>query len=142
VLVRRGQEHGELTIRARAVPHVVAQLRVSVDTPAVMRLGDSLPIAVTAVDPFGNAFPAPSPTFSVSDTSMGRISDQSVVAGPRRGRVRIVVASERVTTSIPIDVVQYVAAVHPVIDTLYFTSLNAHRPVQYQLADDKGQIVT
>ena len=47
VLVQSGRDHRELIIRARAVPHVVAQLRVSIDTPAVLRVGDSLPIEMS-----------------------------------------------------------------------------------------------
>src|SRR6185503_2266533 len=43
ITVRWGRRNAFLTLRARAVPHIVAQLRVSVDSPAVLRLGDSLP---------------------------------------------------------------------------------------------------
>src|SRR3989442_10768411 len=46
VLVRGAHRNAELTLRARAIPHVVAQLRVAVDSPAVLRLGDSLSVSV------------------------------------------------------------------------------------------------
>jgi hypothetical protein len=142
VEVRWAQRRGEVTIRARAVPHVVAQLHISVDTPAVFRLGDSIPIGVTAIDPYGNAFGAPNPAVTVEDTAIGRVSYQTLIAGPRRGTTRMIVKSDRLTASIPIQVTQRVASIHPASDTLYFTSLKAERPLQYVLTDDKGGIVS
>jgi len=141
VLVRRGQEHGELTVRARAVPHVVAQLRVSVDTPAVLRVGDSLPVAVTAIDPFGNTFPAPPARLSLSDTTMGKVAGSVVIGGPRRGATELTVISDYVTSRVPLHVVQYVAAIIPAVDTLTFRSLGAAIPIAYRVRDDRGRVV-
>jgi hypothetical protein len=141
VTARWGRRQRELILRARAIPNVVAQLRVPVDTPAVLRLGDSLPIVVTAVDPFGNTFPAPAPTFVVVDSTIGRIAHASIVAGPKRGRTQLSVTSDRVAIQLPVHVVQYVASVTPEADTLNFTSLGAVQPVRYVLRDDKGGLV-
>jgi hypothetical protein len=141
VTARWGRRQRELILRARAIPNVVAQLRVPVDTPAILRLGDSLPIVVTAVDPFGNTFPAPAPTLAVIDTTIGRIAHASIVAGPKRGRTQLSVTSERVAIQLPLHVVQFVASITPEADTLSFTSLGAVLPVRYVLHDDKGGLV-
>jgi hypothetical protein len=141
VLVRTVYHQSEIVIRARAIPHVVAQLRVSVDTPAVIRLGDSLPIVVTAVDPFGNTFPAPAPRLSVGDTTVGKVVGSAIIAGPKRGMTQLTAGSERVAISVPLRVVQYVASITPALDTLWFTSLRAQLPVAYVMHDDKGAIV-
>src|SRR6266576_4968159 len=122
VMVEWHHRTWQLTLRARAVPHVVAQLRVSVDSPAVLRVGDSLPIVVTAIDPFGNTFPAPPARLSVSDTTMGTVSGSFVIGGPKRGTTEVSVTSNYVSARIPLQVVQYVASIRPASDTLYFTS--------------------
>jgi len=142
VMVEWHHRTWQLTLRARAVPHVVAQLRVSVDSPAVLRVGDSLPIVVTAIDPFGNTFPAPPARLSLTDTTMGKVAGAVVIGGPRRGATELTVTSNYVSARIPLQVVQYVASIRPASDTLYFTSLNAQRPVQYVLRDDRGGIVS
>lgn len=138
VRVRTSRHQSEIIIRARAVPRVVAQLRVSVDTPAVVRLGDSLPIVVTAVDPFGNRFPAPSPYLAVVDTSVATVSGATVIAGPRRGLTQLTVMSDAVSTTVPLRVIQNVVAIVPEAPALRFTSLGAAVPVRYALRDDKG----
>jgi len=141
VMVQSRHRPGVLTLRARAVPHVVAQLRVSVDSPAVLRVGDSLPIAVTAIDPFGNTFPAPPARLSLSDTTMGKVIGSVVVGGPRRGATDLTVISDYVTSRIPLHVVQYVAAIIPAVDTLTFRSLGAVLPIAYRVRDDRGRVV-
>jgi len=171
VLVQRGSLRGELTLRARAVPHVVAQLRVSVDTPAVVRLGDSLLIALTAIDPFGNEFPAPAPILAVDDTNIGRVLGTpfitaprvefpapapglavadttirrvvgaAIITGPRRGFTYITVSSGRVNLNLPLHVVQYVASILSATDTLSFTSLGERLPIAYTVRDDRGRVV-
>src|SRR5206468_7651490 len=111
VLVRGAHRNAELTLHARAIPHVVAQLRVAVDSPSVLRLGDSLPVTVTAVDPYGNTFPAPLPRLSLGDTTVASIAGSTVIGGPRRGSTELTVISDYVTTRVPLKVVQYVASI-------------------------------
>jgi len=142
ITAQRGQLRRELLIHARAVPHVVGQLRVSVDSPAVLRVGDSLRFSVTAIDPYGNTFPAPQPRLALTDTTMGRLSGAVVIGGPKRGALELRVTSNYVTTRVPLRVVQYVASMTPIIDKLEFTSLRAQLPIKYVLHDDKGNIVT
>src|SRR5437867_6255350 len=48
VTVKSYGKESQIVIRARAVPDVVSQLRVALDTPAVLRLGDTLPLRVIA----------------------------------------------------------------------------------------------
>ncbi len=141
IMVRWGQSRGELTIRARAVPYVVTTLRVTVDSAAVLRLGDSLPVTVTAIDPFGNAFPAPQPSLSLTDTTVAMLAGSHLIAGPKRGATELIVTSDYVTSRVPLHVVQYVASITPAVDTLRFTSLGAELPVAYVMRDDKGALV-
>ena len=141
VTVRWGRRNGSLTLRARAVPHVVAQLRVSVDSHAVLRVGDSLPIVVTALDPYGNTFPAPPARLSVSDTTMGTVSGSFVIGGPKRGTTEVTVTSDYVTTRVSLQTVQRVAAIIPGAATLSFRSLGAVVPITYQVRDDRGLVV-
>src|SRR5439155_11540586 len=86
VLVRISGQQSEVVIRARAVPHIVSQIRVLADTPAVLRLGDTLAVGVNAIDPYGNVFVSPDVVLSVGDSGIGWAVGQSVVGGPRRGQ--------------------------------------------------------
>jgi hypothetical protein len=141
VLVRTPRHHSEVVIRARAVPHIVSQIRVLIDTPAVVRLGDSLPVAVNAIDPYGNVFPAPDVTRWVTDSGVGAIAGQTFIGGPHRGWASVGVASHGVAASFPVRVTQYVAAIVPVSDTLRFSALGAQRRVAYVVRDDRGRTV-
>src|SRR6185503_10093522 len=127
VLVRTPSHQSEVVVRARAVPHIVAQLRLEADTPAVLRLGDTLEVRPTAIDPYGNVFPAPDVT--------------RIIGGPRRGRAIVDVTSGGVTTQLPLDVVQYVAAIEPASDTIQLFSLGAEMPLAYVVRDDRGRVV-
>src|SRR6185295_14980923 len=51
VTVHSSTAENQIVIRARAVPYIVAQLRVALDTPAALRLGDTLPVRAIAIDP-------------------------------------------------------------------------------------------
>ncbi len=141
VSVRSGQRTGELKLRALAVPHVVAQLRISVDSLTVVRLGDSLPISVTAVDPYGNVFAPPAPRLSSSDTTVGTVAGSVFLAGPRRGATELEIVSNYVNARIPLRVVQHVAAIVPQTTALRFTSLGAELPIRYAVLDDRGRVV-
>jgi hypothetical protein len=141
VLVHWGQRNRELVIRARAVPHVVAQLRLAIDTPTVIRLGDSLRVSFTALDPYGNEFAAPAPRTTVEDTTLGRVVSGTLIAGPKRGQTRLTVASEGARVTVPLSVMQKVASILPASDTLYFTSLGAAVPLRYTVRDDRGRLV-
>jgi hypothetical protein len=127
VLVRTSSHQHEVVVRARAVPHIVSQLRLEADTPAVLRLGDTLEVRPTAIDPYGNVFPAPDVT--------------RIIGGPLRGRSVVDITSGGVTIQLPLDVVQYVAAIEPVIDTIQLFSLGAEMPVAYVVRDDRGRVV-
>ncbi len=128
------------TIQARAVPHIVSELRVALDTPAVLRLGDTLPIRVNAIDPYGNVFPAPDLAVSLGDSGIGTVVGASVI-GARRGRSNVHVASNGIAAEFPLHVTQYVAAIVPASDTISFTAVGAERPVVYTVRDDRGRIV-
>jgi hypothetical protein len=141
VLVRTVHHQSEILIRAHAVPHVVSQLRVLTDTPAVLRLGDTLPVRVDAVDPYGNAFPAPDLAVSIFDSTFGSVAGVSVIGGPRRGRSVVRVASHGVGVAFPLKVVQYPAAIIPVSDTIRFSSLGDTLPIAYVVRDDRGRLV-
>jgi hypothetical protein len=141
VSVRSGQRTGEIKLRALAVPHVVAQLRISVDSLTVVRLGDSLPISVTAVDPYGNVFAPPAPRLSSSDSTVGTAAGSVFVAGPRRGATELEIVSDYVRARIPLRVVQHVAAIIPQTNALSFTSLGAELPIRYAVLDDRGRLV-
>ncbi len=141
VNVRTSRRENRVVIRARAVPHVVSQLRVLVDTPAVLRLGDTLPVHVDAIDPYGNAFPAPDLAISVGDSAFGSVAGVGVIGGPRRGRSIVRVASHGVQAAFPLQVTQYVAAIVPSSDTLWFSALGAQRQVAYEVRDDRGRVV-
>src|SRR6266550_3343456 len=141
VLVRIAGQQSEVVIRARAVPDIVSQIRVLVDTPAVLRLGDTLPVGVNAIDPYGNVFTAPDVVLSVGDSAIGWVVGQSLVGGPRRGQALVRVASHGVEAVFPLRVTQYVAAVVPLADTLRFSALGAQRPVTYLVRDDRGRVV-
>jgi hypothetical protein len=139
--VRTSRRESQIVIRARAVPHIVSQLRVALDTPAVLRLGDTLPVAANAIDPYGNVFPAPDLAISLADSALGSIVEASVIGGPRRGRSVVHVASHGVEAAFPLHVTQYVAAIVPVADTLRFSALGAQRPIAYVVRDDRGRVV-
>jgi dienelactone hydrolase len=141
VSVRSGQRTGELKLRALAVPHVVAQLRISVDSLTVVRLGDSLPISVTAVDPYGNVFAPSAPRLSSTDSTVGMVTGSVFVAGPRRGVTELEIVSDYMTAHIPLRVVQHVAAIIPETNALTFTSLGAQLPIRYTVVDDRGRLV-
>ncbi len=141
VVVRAGRHNHELTLTARAVPHIVSRLRVPVDTPAVLRLGDTLSFATTAIDPYGNEFPAPEITLSVSDQTIASVAASGFLGGPKRGRTAVTVTSHGVTLSLPLHIVQQVAAIRPVVDTLELRSLGAELPVGYDVLDDRGRVV-
>ena len=141
VTVRAAHKESHVVIHARAVPYIVARLRVALDTPAVVRLGDTLPLRVIAIDPYGNEFPAPEPVLSVDDSTRASALESSVVAGPRRGQTTIHVSSHGVVGTFSLDVVQYVSAILPVIDVLQFSALGAELPVAYEVRDDRGRVV-
>jgi hypothetical protein len=141
VSVQTRHHETAVTVRARAVPYVVSQIRVVIDTPAVVRLGDSVSVAVSAIDPYGNVFPAPDVTLWVTDTAIGAVTGTTFVGGPHRGRASVLVASHGVATAFPVRVTQYVAAIVPVSDTLRFSALGAERRVAYVVRDDRGRAV-
>jgi len=140
VTVRASRAENQIVIRARAVPYVVSQVRIALDTPAVVRLGDTLPVRVDAIDPYGNAFPAPDVALSVSDSTVVGLSASGLIGG-RRGQSFVRVASHSATAVFPLRVTQYVAAIVPVIDILQFSALGAELPVAYVVHDDRGRVV-
>lgn len=141
VVVMTSNHQRDFEIRARAVPHIVAQVRAVIDTPAVVRLGDTLAVAVNAVDPYGNVFPAPDVAFAVLDTSRARVAGSGVVTGPRRGSTVVRISSHGAETVVPLQVVQYVAAIQPAADGIELWSLGAAVQVAYEVRDDRGRVV-
>ena len=141
VTVRSRGTEGQIVIRARAVPYVVEQVRLAIDTPAVVRLGDTLPVNVIAIDAYGNEFPAPDAALFVGDTNVASPLGDRFVAGPRRGRTFIRATSRGLSAAVPFFVKQYVASIVPLSDTLRFSALGAQRPVAYVVRDDRGRIV-
>jgi len=141
ITVRTAQHESAVTIRARAVPHVVTRVQVAVDTPAVLRVGDTLALVAQAVDPYGNVFPAPNVQLAIGDSTIGRVTSSIVVGGPRRGRTVVIVMSEGVQSTLALHVTQYVAKIVPAVDTFRFTSLGAELPVSYSVVDDRGKVV-
>lgn len=130
----------ELLFNGQVVPSVVAALRTSHELPLVARLGDTLHVAVVAVDPYGNEFAAPDLNWSVADATVGAVVDSAVIAGPRRGASVLRVVSGSVAAEFALQVVQRVAAIE-VVDTLRFTSLRAEQTLSYVVRDDRGQVV-
>jgi len=141
VVVSIARHQTQITLRARAVPYIVSRLQVLVDTPAVVRLGDTLPIAVNAIDPFGNPFPAPVPIFSVTDSAIGAGTASGVVGGPHRGVSLVQVVSHGVVAAFRLHVTQYAQRITPALDTLQFSSLGADLPVAYEVRDDRGRLI-
>jgi hypothetical protein len=141
VSVRTPHHEREVLIRARAVPHIVSQIRVLTDTPAVLRVGDTLHLNVDAVDPYGNVFPAPDLTISLDDSTLGSGAGAVVVGGPRRGRGTLRITSHGVGATLPLHVTQFVAAIVPARDTVVFSSLGAEWPIAYIVHDDRGRII-
>ncbi len=141
VTVRWGRKDNQIVIRARAVPHIVEQVRVAIDTPAVVRLGDTLAVRVAAIDPYGNEFPAPDLALYTTDTTLATIAGTSVVGATRRGVTQIRATAGGISAMFSLHVRQYVAAIEPVIDVLQFTALGAELPVAYVVRDDRGRVV-
>jgi hypothetical protein len=141
VTVRTSGHQRQIVLQARAVPHVVSQLRLLVDTPAVLRVGDTLPVLVDATDPYGNPFPAPDVTISLADSDVGSVVGSYILGGPRRGQSVVRVASHEVQATFPLRVTQYVAAIVPTSDTIRFSSLGDELPVGYVVRDDRGRAI-
>src|SRR2546430_10507143 len=141
VTVQTNHHESTLLLRARAVPQVVSQLHVVADTPAVLRVGDTLQLRVDASDPYGNVFPAPDVAAVIDDSTIGVAAGVAVVGGPRRGPAIVRVTSRGIATTVPLRVTQYVAAILPTPDTLALSSLRAGLPVLYEVRDDRGRIV-
>ena len=140
VTVRAAHKESHLVIHARAVPYIVSHVRVVLDTPAVLRLGDTLPVRAIAIDPYGNEFPAPEPVLTAQDSTVAYALAGAVV-GSRRGRTTIHATSNGVSGTFSLHVTQYVAAILPVTDILQFSALGAELPVAYEVRDDRGRVV-
>lgn len=141
VTVRTSVEQGQILIVARAIPHVVKALTVSLDTPVVLRVGDTLLLHPAAVDPYGNVIPSPSLSYAIADTTHLVEREGLLVAGPRRGRAEVLVSSQSVTTKIPVQVVQYVQSITAVSDTIQLNSVGAQQALPYVVRDDRGAVV-
>jgi len=139
VTVQTRRHQTDFALRARAVPYVVAQVRVAADT--VLRVGDTLALHVDAIDPYGNVFPAPDVQTIVTDTTRGSVVGGRILGGPRRGRLIAVATSHAVPDSMPIHITQFVAAIVPTHNQIQFTSLGAALPVSYGVLDDRGRPV-
>jgi hypothetical protein len=141
VIVRAAHQEADVVVRARVVPNVVSGLRVVADTAGVLRVGDTLQLHVDAIDPYGNVFPAPDVTTTLSDSTLGSAVGALVIGGPRRGRGVVRVTSRGVGATLPLHVTQFVAAIVPAHDTLVFSSLGAEVPIAYEVRDDRGRVV-
>lgn len=130
-----------VVIQGRVVPHVVAALRIAVDTPLAFRLGDTLTLPVLAVDPYSNTFPAPDLVLSSDDSSIVRVHGATLTSAARRGTTTVTFASSGQEFRAAVRVVQVVAGIEPAIDTLRFSSLGAELPVRVAVRDDRGYLV-
>jgi hypothetical protein len=131
----------QLVFQAVAIPRVISRLGVPLDSTRPLRVGDSLPLTVEAVDPYGNVFPAPNPVISVSDTTMGTVLGTRIVGGPRRGRTTVWIASAGVEASAPLHVTQFVANIIPDRDTVRISSIGVKLSVPYSVRDDRNRPV-
>jgi hypothetical protein len=82
VSVRMPGNETQLVVQAQAVAHIVTQLRVALDTPAVLRLGDTLPISVKAIDPYGDSPPVMFPRGFAIGVGRGVIGAGAAAQGP------------------------------------------------------------
>jgi hypothetical protein len=131
----------QLEFAATAVPHIVSQVVLRIDTTAGLRVGDSIRLDAEAIDPYGNVFPAPSPVFESLDTTIARAVDGWLIGGPRRGRALVRVQSAVLDAVAPVPVFQRVSAIVPGLDTVYLTSLGSRLSIPYVVRDDRGGLV-
>jgi hypothetical protein len=141
ITAQSGSSATQLVLQAHAVPHIVTRLTLPIDSMKPLRVGDSLALAVVAIDPYGNAFPAPDPVVSLSDTTIARVGSGVLVGGPRRGLTTLRVTSTGVETTAPVHVVQYVAAIIPDRDTIRVASVGARLSVLFTVRDDRNRPV-
>lgn len=141
VTVRTVNHELQVTLRARAVPHIVSQLRASIDTPAVLRVGDTLFVAVQAIDPFGNTFAAPEVALSVSDSTVAAVQGMFLVGKPRRGPAVVRAVSHGIQATFPLRVTQFVGSIVLRVDSLHLTSIGAGAALSYVVLDDRGRVI-
>jgi hypothetical protein len=139
VMVQTKRHAMDVVVRAQAIPHVVANLRLHADS--VLRVGDTLALQVDAVDPYGNMFSAPDVQAFVNDATLGSLAGAKIVGGPKRGHLIARFVSHSADTYLPLHVTQFVSSIAPVRDTIVFTSLGATLPVSYVVRDDRGRPV-
>src|SRR6266566_3195315 len=141
VTVRTVNHEDQITIQARAVPHVVYQLRVPIDTPTVLRVGDTLLVRAQAVDSFGNAFVAPHAVLSISDSTIAAAQGMFLIGRPRRGSTVVHVVSDGVEAAFPLRVTQFARAIVLHVDSLHLTSIGAAIALPYVIIDDRGRVI-
>src|SRR5439155_6340172 len=82
------------------------------------------------------------PRIALADTTMGKVAGSALIGGPKRGTTEFTVTSDYVTSRVPLQVVQFVAAIIPERDALSFSSLGAERSIGYEVRDDRGRQVS
>jgi len=129
-----------LVIKAKAVPSVVSSLHVGADTQLIVRVGDSLPLSVTATDPYGNLW-VPGTQLTVGDTMMLTAVGTKVFGRSKRGITTVRATAGAASTTCVVHVTQFVATIKVTSDTLRFTSLGTTQPLVYTVFDDRDRIV-
>jgi hypothetical protein len=142
VRVRVKDHVASMRLRALAIPHIIARLVIGHGGPTTVRLGDSTRLALEAEDPFGNRFEAPQARWFVSDTNVARVDSAGLLlGGPRRGFAVLRASSGDSTVVHIISVVQYVATVRVISDTVRFTSIGDTISLGVTAFDDRGYLV-
>ena len=125
-----------LTTFAVARPSRAARLEIA-DTIAV-RLGDSQPVAVRAIDAFGNVFTPDSIAVTVLDSALATAIGNSV-AGRKRGYTRASVSAASAVDTCVIHVHQVAARILAPLDTVRLNALGDTAAFNVTILDDRAR---
>lgn len=142
IVVETPTHADSLVIKARAVPSVVATLHMGTDTALILRSGDTLRLAVSATDPYGNLWTPGGVQFAAGDTALVTMGEGWVVGRFKRGFSLVRATVGTVSTSCLVHVTQFVTSIKLAKDTLQFTSLGVSQPISYSVIDDRNRTVS
>ena len=131
----------QVTLRARAIPSEIADLRFREATLTV-KLGRDSTVEVIARDPFGNEFAPARVDLAVADSTVALLSPAGRVLSRRRGHTRGVASAAGHADSIELHVGQTVARIVVDSTALLIESLGASREIPVRVLDDLGQVVS